>query len=206
LFSELHLNLQPYLQDEEEIDPKAGGGQSSTIGTMLKQFLMKLDWFGCLFPRIPVPIQKQIEKRLEDYHKEHGLNEPAAQPRYPPQQQAQRRDAESFDERRGHAGSSVGSHSRERDREYRGERSVEGRYRHDEQRSSKDHERHSSRKHSHEKSSRRDRSQDRERVEYDRYGGDREYDSGKRSSSSSHKKHHRERDHESRRYRDWEVE
>lgn len=49
----------------QEIDVKAGGGQLITIGTMLKQWLVKLEWFSTLFPRIPVPIQQKIQKHLE---------------------------------------------------------------------------------------------------------------------------------------------
>lgn len=41
---------------------KAGGGQTMTIGTMLRQWLVKLEWFSTLFPRIPVPIQQKIQK------------------------------------------------------------------------------------------------------------------------------------------------
>ncbi|XP_022820661.1 pre-mRNA-splicing factor 38B isoform X2 [Spodoptera litura] len=52
-----------YLDDEEEIDPRAGGGGSTTIGALVRQMLIKLDWFSTLFPRIPVPIQKQIEQK-----------------------------------------------------------------------------------------------------------------------------------------------
>uniref|UniRef100_A0A336MJ80 Pre-mRNA-splicing factor 38 n=1 Tax=Culicoides sonorensis TaxID=179676 RepID=A0A336MJ80_CULSO len=63
-----------YLQDDEEIDVKAGGGQVMTIGQMLRLFLTKLDWFSTLFPRIPVPIQKQIEQKLQAYAEENGLN------------------------------------------------------------------------------------------------------------------------------------
>lgn len=63
-----------YLQDDEEIDVKAGGGQVMTIGQMLRLFLTKLEWFATLFPRIPVPIQKQIEQKLNAYAQEHGLN------------------------------------------------------------------------------------------------------------------------------------
>lgn len=36
-----------------------------TIGTMLRQWLVKLEWFSTLFPRIPVPIQQKIQKHLE---------------------------------------------------------------------------------------------------------------------------------------------
>ncbi|KAK9878871.1 hypothetical protein WA026_003700 [Henosepilachna vigintioctopunctata] len=57
---------EPYLQDEEELDVKAGGGQMMSIGTMLRQWLVKLDWFSTLFPRIPVPIQQKIQKFLSE--------------------------------------------------------------------------------------------------------------------------------------------
>lgn len=36
-----------------------------TIGTMLRQWLVKLEWFSTLFPRIPVPIQQKIQAHLE---------------------------------------------------------------------------------------------------------------------------------------------
>ncbi|CAG9839840.1 unnamed protein product [Diabrotica balteata] len=57
---------EDYLEDEEELDVKAGGGQNMTMGLMLRQWLVKLDWFSTLFPRIPVPIQQKIQKHLED--------------------------------------------------------------------------------------------------------------------------------------------
>lgn len=49
----------------QELDVKAGGGQTMTIGTMLRQWLVKLEWFSTLFPRIPVPIQQKIQKHLQ---------------------------------------------------------------------------------------------------------------------------------------------
>ncbi|XP_049528000.1 pre-mRNA-splicing factor 38B isoform X3 [Dermacentor silvarum] len=55
---------EPYLDDDEELDAKAGGGQMLRIGDMLRHMLTKLEWFTTLFPRIPVPIQKEIERRL----------------------------------------------------------------------------------------------------------------------------------------------
>ena len=36
---------------------KAGTGHMMTIGEMLRQWLVKLEWYSTLFPRIPVPIQ-----------------------------------------------------------------------------------------------------------------------------------------------------
>ncbi|XP_015905482.1 pre-mRNA-splicing factor 38B [Parasteatoda tepidariorum] len=58
---------EPYLEDDEEVDVKAGSGQVMTIGEMLRHFLSKLEWFSTLFPRIPVPIQKDLEKKLSDW-------------------------------------------------------------------------------------------------------------------------------------------
>lgn len=46
---------------------KAGGGCVMYIGDMVRDFLIKLDWFGALFPRIPVPIQKLIVANLKEY-------------------------------------------------------------------------------------------------------------------------------------------
>lgn len=56
--------FEPYLDDEEELDVKAGGGQVMTIGEMLRHYLTKLEWFSTLFPRIPLPIQKDIDTKL----------------------------------------------------------------------------------------------------------------------------------------------
>lgn len=44
------------------------------IGQMLHQWLTKLDWFSTLFPRIPVPIQKAIERRVNEYCRTHNVN------------------------------------------------------------------------------------------------------------------------------------
>lgn len=35
-----------------------------TIGQMVRSFLLKLEWYGTLFPRIPVPVQKDLEAKL----------------------------------------------------------------------------------------------------------------------------------------------
>lgn len=37
------------------------------MGDMVRDFLTKLDWYGALFPRIPVPIQKIIVANLKEY-------------------------------------------------------------------------------------------------------------------------------------------
>lgn len=47
------------------MDVKAGGGQMMRLGMILRQWLVKLEWFSTLFPRIPVPIQQKIQKLLD---------------------------------------------------------------------------------------------------------------------------------------------
>ncbi|XP_018564979.1 pre-mRNA-splicing factor 38B [Anoplophora glabripennis] len=64
---------EEYLEDEEELDVKAGGGQTMTIGMMLRQWLVKLEWFSTLFPRIPVSIQQKIQKHLENRFPPHAV-------------------------------------------------------------------------------------------------------------------------------------
>lgn len=147
---------EEYLQDEEEIDVKAGGGQTITIGQMCRQFLTKLEWFSTLFPRIPVPIQKQIEQKLNDYDRQNGIAQMPEQP--------QRRERER-------------PHERERPKEYREERK---RTRSRSPRRYDDEPRHSRRSHSREKHSKkhhRDRSRSKERRDKDRRKY--EYDDGR---------------------------
>ncbi|KHN80035.1 putative ubiquitin carboxyl-terminal hydrolase ubh-4 [Toxocara canis] len=69
--------MEPYLEDEEQIDPRSGGGDLMTMAQVVKMMLTKLDWYGTLFPRIPVPIQKEIEQKFRerakaDYDRERG--------------------------------------------------------------------------------------------------------------------------------------
>ena len=46
-----------FQDDEDEVDPRSGGGEAMTFGQLLRVMMTKLDWYGTLFPRIPVPIQ-----------------------------------------------------------------------------------------------------------------------------------------------------
>merc|ERR1711976_167246 len=61
--------FEDYLDDEEIIDVKAGGGKEITIGEMVKQFLTKPEWFDTRFPRIPVNVQKEITEYFEQLKK-----------------------------------------------------------------------------------------------------------------------------------------
>lgn len=91
---------EEFLQDEEEIDVKAGGGLVLTVGQMCRMFMEKLDWFSTLFPRIPVPIQKQIEQKLGDYDRKHGIVQAVQAQRYIPPPSEQRRDNRNWDRER----------------------------------------------------------------------------------------------------------
>ncbi|XP_059619451.1 pre-mRNA-splicing factor 38B [Phlebotomus argentipes] len=173
---------EQYLQDEEEIDVKAGGGQVITIGQMLVQWLTKLDWFSTLFPRIPVPIQKQIESKLNEYAQDYGItlqpvrftgnnsnageryervergrDEPQTRRRDEPQQRGER---ESY--RRKHEDRDKGAHrneartrSRSRDRDRREATSSRDRYRARERERSRSPEYRSQKRHRGERSDRR---------------------------------------------------
>ena len=62
----------------QEIDVKAGGGHIMTLGEMVKQWTGKLEWYGTLFPRIPVPIQKDIERKMKAHLASTWQKTPAA--------------------------------------------------------------------------------------------------------------------------------
>ncbi|TKR80119.1 hypothetical protein L596_014245 [Steinernema carpocapsae] len=63
--SDLWAWMEPYLDDEEEIDPRSGGGDKMTVGQMVKTMITKLDWYGTLFPRIPVLFRRKSSKSSE---------------------------------------------------------------------------------------------------------------------------------------------
>lgn len=92
-----------YFEDEEEVDPRAGGGASTTIGALVRQMLVKLDWFSTLFPRIPVPIQKQIEQKLAEHNRSIAPTKPAPAARAssynPGRMESDRRDHDDRDRR-----------------------------------------------------------------------------------------------------------
>lgn len=64
-----------YLSDKEEVDASSTGSPPITIGNMVRTLLTKLEWYSTLFPRIPIPIQKEIEKKLEEFDAERGADD-----------------------------------------------------------------------------------------------------------------------------------
>lgn len=206
--SDLYDWYEEYLQDEEEVDVKAGGGQIMTMGQICRQWLVKLDWFSTLFPRIPVPIQKSIEKRLEEYSRKNNLDNRVT---YAEKEMNKRRGEEARDsgerskrdyyDDRVASGSGSGNGSRSRDywpsegREYRDE--------HDRRKSrSRSRDRYSSRDYNRDRSDRdkfkgeresyKERDSYKERSDYHRSESSNYEAAG--SSSSSHK--YRDREHE----------
>ncbi|PIC37545.1 hypothetical protein B9Z55_016135 [Caenorhabditis nigoni] len=58
--------MEPFLDDDSEIDPRSGGGDVISFGQMVKLMINKLDWYGTLFPRIPDRVQEDIVKKLAE--------------------------------------------------------------------------------------------------------------------------------------------
>merc|ERR1712203_193555 len=175
--------FEPYLDDEEEIDIKAGGGKPMTIGEMCRLMLTRLEWFDTRFPRIAVNFEKQIRENLE----------------------ARQREQQEWDNQQGFAqkpdhgspgGRSAGRASRDRDsrtreREQRDPKSKD--------RESKPKDRRSRSKHRKSRSrDRRSRSRDRRSRSRDRRSRSKEKKKEKkrdrsRSRDRHHKKHKKDR-------------
>lgn len=54
----------------QEIELRAGGGLCVSIGEMCHMLLTRQDWFGTMFPRLPVNVQKTIEEKLKEVKKQ----------------------------------------------------------------------------------------------------------------------------------------
>jgi len=204
--------FEDYLDDEEVIDVKAGGGKEISIGEMVKQFLTRLDWFDTRWPRIPVPVQKEIDDTMEqikkymigiedtreaneDYRNEHQRDHRHSRDRHSRDRSdtsgRDRRDRESERRDRDH-----NRRDRERDRDERRDRDRDRDRDRGETRRDRDHDRHKDRKDRKEKS-RRSRSRERRRSrsrerDNDRGGrNDYEYDLKKFSEHRKKEKRHR---------------
>jgi len=58
--------FEPYIEDEEEVDIKAGGGKNMTIGEFCRLILTRQEWFETRLPRIAVLAEKQIRAGLDE--------------------------------------------------------------------------------------------------------------------------------------------
>ncbi|CAM0142464.1 unnamed protein product [Umbelopsis sp. WA50703] len=63
--------LGPYIDDDEEITIVGGPKPvNSTIGKLCRLLLTDIKYYGTMLPRIPVPIARDIEKKIADYDRE----------------------------------------------------------------------------------------------------------------------------------------
>lgn len=190
--------LEKYLTDPEEFQPKSQGGPTMTIGAMCRNLLTKLDWFSTLFPRIPVPVQKDIEQRMKAFDAQTKLDNAAffKNEKYEEHQEEPYNEAEPVEEEvvRGREKSSGRHGDRKRSRSPTSRRRSRSRSR-----------RRSGSKSSRDRKRSRSRSRDRKR-DRDRRSRSRSRDKRREDSSRSHRRSRdkrsrsRERDRRSRSY------
>eukprot|EP00057_Strongylocentrotus_purpuratus_P016449 XP_011670923.1 PREDICTED: pre-mRNA-splicing factor 38B [Strongylocentrotus purpuratus] len=210
---------EEYLNDEEEVDTKAGGGNCIPIGQMLMHFLVKLEWHSSLFPRIPVPVMKDIERKVSEWQYAQRQNNPQGEameeegnPQVDTNDWTDENDKkpERFEEeRKPSRDRDVDNHRRDRDR-HRDQDRDRDRDRGSSRDSHRDKSRHNSRDHSRDRDRHRgDRSRDVDfdtalRKERDRQSRDHGHGSSRdgrhrRSRSRSHERKKRSRSREKRR-------
>jgi len=195
--------FEGYLDDEEEIDVKAGGGKPMPMGEMIKLMLTRLEWFETRFPRIAVNHEKIIRDKLEERAARARLNNATKAAASNSQQQQvnyekeKERKEKSISRSRSRSNSrSRKSRDRDRSRERRKSRSRSRDRRRSRSRSrSRDRNRKS---HKRDRSRSRSRSRDRHRHKHkkDKGRGGRDYADELRKfkeESRRHKKHKRSR-------------
>ncbi|KNC97504.1 uncharacterized protein SPPG_09470 [Spizellomyces punctatus DAOM BR117] len=65
---------EPYLDDDEELQVEAGAKpRMMSMGRFLRELLTDNKWIGTMLPRIPVPIARDIEKKLKENPPAHGI-------------------------------------------------------------------------------------------------------------------------------------
>jgi len=162
--------FEPYMEDEEEIDIKAGGGKAMTMGEFCRLILTRLEWFETRFPRIAVTAEKQIRAALDERMK-------ALRAQLQPQETETRGDRESSkrEESKGskrRSRSRSKKRSRSKDRSSRKSRSrSRKRSRSRGKKKSKDRSRSRDRHSKKEKKHKRSRSRDKKRRSRDRSRG-----------------------------------
>merc|ERR1719266_2526162 len=179
--------FEDYLDDEEVIDCKAGGGKEITIGEMVKQFLTKLEWFDTRFPRIPVPVQKEISDYFEqmkkyaiDYEDVEKAEKTAEKEKRSRERDAAKREKREkhYDRRRSRSRSHERSRDRKRSRSPKGEkRRYHGSSKHD--------------RRSDDRHKRRSRSRDRDRPGRSRHEDDYQAELRKFSEHRKKEKKHK---------------
>ncbi|TPX46645.1 hypothetical protein SeMB42_g02332 [Synchytrium endobioticum] len=71
--------FEPYLEDDEEVTVEGGPRpRTTTIGKMVNDLLTQQKWVGTVLPRIPVPIARDIEKKLKERQSQTKANNEGA--------------------------------------------------------------------------------------------------------------------------------
>jgi len=198
--------FEPYMDDEEEIDVKAGGGKPMTIGEMCRLMLTRLEWFDTRFPRIAVNVEKHIRSQLEERAASQRQYQGLAvqQPQFQKEEPKVEEVREVVDKDKNNREKGGFSVRRERSRSRSDDRKHSRDKSRDRKRSDKDRDRKKSRSRSrerHKKSHKRSRSKDKHRSRSkdrhhhkDRRDRDRDYSEELRrfkDDSSKSKKHSR---------------
>jgi len=186
--------FEPYLDDEEEIDVKAGGGKSMTMGEFIKAMITRLEWFETRFPRIAVNHEKIIREKLEERAALARQN----QPKHP----AKATNSQNYSEEKEETKVSERSKSRSQSRSKKSRDRDRSRDR--ERRRSKSRSRSRSRERKKKsKKEKRDRSRDRSRERYSR-DRSRDRDRHQRDRRDDRDRRHRDKDYadELRRYKE----
>merc|ERR1719210_2910473 len=184
--------FEPYLDDEEEIDIKAGGGKLMTIGEMCRLMLTRLEWFDTRFPRIAVNYEKQIRDNLEarqreqqEWENEQGFGQQTQQRGSPGGRSAGRASRDRDSKTRERDRDSRTRKSRSRDRR---SRSKDRKSRHRSRSRDKSRDRRDrSRSREKKKEKKRDRSRSRDRHHKKHKKDRRKSESRSRSRESKHK-------------------
>ena len=71
---------EPYVHDSESFSEE-GNSQSTTIGAWLRRLLTDQEYHDTMLPRLPVPVARDILKKLEESDAEHGVGHGGASAR-----------------------------------------------------------------------------------------------------------------------------
>jgi len=178
--------FEGWLDDEEMIDIKAGGGKNMTMGEFCRLLLTKMEWFETRFPRIAVNAEKQIREKMDEKFRK--IREAhSATPMETSNRDSSARDGDRKSRGRSRSrskdrSSKKKSRSRSRSKKKKKSRSRERKRSHERKRSRERRSRSKDKKSKKEKKSKRSRSRSKDR----RRSRDRDYDRRSRDKDGSY--------------------
>jgi len=109
--------FEPYKFDEEEFFPRGPKGSKTTIGKFCRSLLKDIRFYETIFPRIPVPVQRELNEKLKEAEIEEKEWE----------REQQKHTEEATVDEKNNSSARTKSRSRSRSRERRRSRSRERR-------------------------------------------------------------------------------